>query len=321
MHGTAEAIQVEAPSALPRSLARPSCPTCERRATATFLSGKEIAAELDARDRFFARRLDGRFSRDDLRDLTEVALGMPASILRCMRCGVLVRDAVPGEEVFRDDRYDDEVLRRLHKMHARTFREKEIDYRALLPAAARVIEIGSYAGGFLAVGAEWGWSAIGTDIGRDPVRFCRGLGLDVRCHSLGDGGLDAGSFDAVFVWNCFEQVAKPRELLAEAHRLLRAAGLLVIRFPDAGFYIRCEQESALDLLAYNGLLGWPHRFGYDTASARHLVEQHGFAFLRKLRRPAVRPLREAMRPWAREEEAALIGEGGHGWLELTFRRR
>jgi len=302
-----------------------ACPLCLRPARAVFLSRAEVADELSARDPFFTRRLGRRFSQSELRDVTDSVLGTPAAILRCMRCGVLVRDDAPGDEAFRDDSYGDRVLKRLHETHAAAFRAKESDYRSLLPAHARVAEVGSYAGGFLTVAAEWGWSAVGTDIGRDAVRFCRGLGLDVRCAPLRDCALGEDALDAVFVWNCFEQVPEPAVLLEDARRVLRAAGLLVVRVPDADFYIRWEQEReegsepSLAVLAYNGLLGWPHRFGYGAISLRRLVQKHGFAFASALRRPAVRPLREAMRPWAREEEEALVRDANQGWIELMFR--
>lgn len=255
---TAEAIHVEA---RPRADARRYCPVCERPTGAVFLNRAEIAAELDERHRFFTRRLIRRFSGDELRDLTNVALGIPAAILRCMRCGVLIRDGVPAEEVYRQDCYRDDGMQRLHETQVRAFREKAADYRMLVPPNARVIEVGSYVGGFLSVTLEWGWTAIGTDIARDPVRFCLGLGLDARCASLQDCGVDAESVDAVFIWNCFEQVANPGALLADAHRLLSGAGLLTIRVPDAGFYIRCEQkleEGASATLAF-----WPTTAFWD----------------------------------------------------------
>jgi SAM-dependent methyltransferase len=276
----------------------PACPVCEEPAGATFLTRAEVAAELRARHRFFPR--GGR-------DLTEAVLGIPAAILRCTHCGVLVRDDAPDESAFRDDRYDDRELELLHATHVQAFAAKELDYRSLLPPDARVIEVGSYAGGFLTAAARWGWRASGADIGRDPVRFCRRLGLDVQCRPLEECNIETESLDAVFIWNCFEQIARPISLLGEAHRALRTGGLLVIRVPDADFYIRRRQLSAL---AHNGLLGWPHRFGYDAAAVRRLAQKQRFAFVRTLRRPAVRPLREAR----------MSGETDHGWIELTFRK-
>jgi len=319
---TAEAIAVDATpravDATPRAVARRSCPLCEKPTGAVFLTAAEITAELSARDRFFAARLDGHLPHEALRDVTDVVLGAPAAILRCMGCGMLIRDAVPGEGVFREDRYVDRVLEVLHGTHVRAFQAKERDYRPLLPPHARVVEVGSYVGGFLSTAAQWEWRASGVDIGRDVLRFCRGLGLDVECLPFAECNLEASSLDAVFIWNCFEQLAEPMDVLAEAHRVLRAGGLLVIRVPDADFYIRGLQQASTAVLAYNGLLGWPHRFGYDAGNLCRLVQKHRFAFVHAFRRPAVRPLREAMHPWAREEEARLIGDAEHGWIEATF---
>ncbi|HEU4887047.1 MAG TPA: class I SAM-dependent methyltransferase, partial [Thermoanaerobaculia bacterium] len=182
---------------------------------------------------------------------------------------------------------------------------------ALLRSGARVAEVGSYVGGFLSTARDWGWNAIGVDIGSDTSRFSRALGFEVRSLPLEECGFERESFDAVFIWNCFEQLAAPRVTLAEVHRILRPFGVLVIRVPDADFYLRCP---GLAPLAYNGLLGWPHRFGFDAAALRRVAAEHGFALQRLLRAPAIRPLRDALRSWAQEEEASCT----FGWIEGTF---
>jgi SAM-dependent methyltransferase len=292
------------------------CPSCDGPPTLTLRTRDEIAAELEMRDAFFARRLDRRRSRDELRDLTSVLLGTPADILRCDACGIFVRDDAPDEEAFRNDRYERAVLESLHAVHAVAFREKEPDYRSLLRAGARVMEVGSYVGGFLSTARQWGWNAIGVDIGSNTSRFARALGFNVRSLRLEECGFERESFDAVFIWNCFEQLAAPRVALAAAHRILRPFGVLVIRVPDADFYVR----TSVAALAYNGLLGWPHRFGFGIATLRRFVTEHRFALQRALRAPAIRPLRNALRAWARDEESALIADHALGWIELTFRK-
>ena len=265
------------------------------------------------RERFFRSRLRGRIARGALRDVTDVFLGEPADILRCDLCGVLIRAEAPGDDSFREDRYSAEVLQSLHEAHAVAFLEKSRDYRSLLPRGARVVEIGSYAGGFLRAASEWGWRATGVDIGHDTARFTNALGFET--HRALDFG--SRSLEALFIWNCFEQLAAPRDMLADAFRVLRDGGLLVIRVPDAGTYL---ERRDLCILGYNGLLGWPHRFGFDATSLRRLAREHGFALQSVIRRPPFRPLREAMASWAQAEESALIREERCGWIELTFRR-
>lgn len=270
------------------------CAHCDQSPASTFRTRDEIAAELAVRDAFFASRPG--------RDVTDVLLGTPAEVLRCDACGILIRGEAPDEEAFREDRYERAVLESLHAVHAAAFRGKEADYRDLLGPGARVAEVGSYAGGFLEACRRWGWSAVGVDIGRDTSRFLRSLAFDVRSVPLEQCGFERASFDAVFIWNCFEQLAAPRVALAEARRMLRRPGVLVLRVPDAGFYARCRSLAAL---ACNGLLGWPHRFGFDAAALCRLAAEHGFAPQRVLRAPAIGPL---LRPCS-----------VFGWIELTFR--
>ncbi len=275
------------------------CAHCDESPAITFRTRDQIASELEMRDAFFASCLERHFSRD----VTNVLLGTPAEILRCQACGILIRDEAPDDEAFREDRYERAVLESLHVVHTVAFREKEADYRGLLRSGARIAEVGSYVGGFLAASWQWGWNAVGVDIGRDTSRFSQALGFDVRSDPLEKCGFERASFDAVFIWNCFEQLATPRLVLAEARRILRRSGVLVLRVPDAGFYAQCRSVAAL---AYNGLLGWPHRFGFDAVALCRLAAEHGFAPQRVLRSPAIGPLLRQCR--------------ASGWIELTFRK-
>jgi SAM-dependent methyltransferase len=261
------------------------CPLCGGEPRALLLDARAVGAELAARQRFFTRG----------RDLTEVTLGQPADVLRCERCGILIRDGAPGDDIFRDDRYGMAVLRWLHEAHAAAFRAKHRDYGALLAPRAQVVEIGSYAGGFLRAASEWGWRPIGIDIGGDTARFTAALGFEMSAD------LPAQAIDGVFIWNCFEQISDPHATLALAHRALRDGGLLVIRVPDAQLYATSRDRR---VLAANGFLGWPHRFGYSADALGRLSARHGFALERVLRRAPLPPLPALHR----------------GWLELTFRK-
>ena len=261
-----------------------NCPSCGEEPSERFLSARDVEGELALREKLLPRG----------RDLTEVAFGTPAEILRCPRCGVLVRGDAADDDRFREDRYSTPVLRALHASHADAFRAKRDDYRPLLPSRARVVEIGSYAGGFLRAAAEWGWQVSGVDIGCDTARFTAALGFEMSFDFASQ------TIDGLFVWNCFEQLSDPRALLSRAHDALRERGLLVIRVPDADLYVgRCD----LPQLAGNGILGWPHRFGFGAAALQQLVSEHGFAPRRVLHRAPLPPLPPTQR----------------GWLELTFR--
>jgi hypothetical protein len=294
-----------------------ACPLCGGRLSLRFLDREEVAEELEFRDRFFSDRFERPLTQAELRDVTNVLLGIPDDILRCDHCGILVRNGAPDDDAFRDDPYDERILRELHVTHANAFLAKSDDYRPLLPRGAHVAEIGSYVGGFLFAAREWGWHATGCDVGHDTAQFTRDAGFDTRCSCFEDAGFERESLDAVFIWNCFEQLPACHDTLDAIQRTLRRDGILVLRIPDAAFYVHHRQSSRC-AVAYNALLGWPHRIGFDELAIRRLAEQHHFTLQRVLHRPVIRPLRNAMRAWARAEERAVVQGGAVGWMEVTL---
>jgi SAM-dependent methyltransferase len=295
------------------------CPICHCEAD-PFLELEAIAAELNFRRAFFAARLGDELTHAPLRDLTEVVRGVPAPIDRCPLCGTLIRRESSSENPYEDDHYDDETLWRLFRDHRTAFRTKWNDYRPLLPAGARVLEIGSYVGGFLATAAEWGWTPVGLDVGIDTTQFTQSLGLNTTQSSMEGYEPPSNRFDGVFFWNCFEQLADPSRALETASNLVKPDGVVVIRVPDAGFYVR-YRERAQRLNGYNCLLGFPHLFGFTPASLQRMAKSASLRLFQMLRRPVIRPLRGQMMEWARVEEQRLCGaEAGWGWMELTFVR-
>jgi SAM-dependent methyltransferase len=76
------------------------------------------------------------------------------------------------------------------------------------------------------------------------------------------GELDAqpitsGSFDAVFVMNCFEQLPDPGTTLLELRRVLRDDGSLLIRTPDADFVRAAHRPAVRAFAGSRGVLGVP----------------------------------------------------------------
>jgi SAM-dependent methyltransferase len=58
------------------------------------------------------------------------------------------------------------------------------------------------------------------------------LGLDVITGRLEDAGLPGAAYDAVTLWDVLEHVHEPRATLAEAARLLRPGGALILGLPN-----------------------------------------------------------------------------------------
>ncbi|MFL6351265.1 MAG: class I SAM-dependent methyltransferase [Bryobacteraceae bacterium] len=249
-----------------------------------------IDAECRDRDGFVHARLARPASRNELKDLTDFFHQGAADILTCAECKLLLRDEHEprAAETYSEDEYDPSVMERLYPRYLEAFRAKEKPYRALLPTGAQVLEIGSHYGAFLETAQEWDWRAEGIDIGKDTSRFARSKGFTVHSKEIGESGFGESSFDGIFIWNCFEQIADPKPTLAECRRILKPHGLLTLRTPNGLFYALCEtllaegvlQSGAagflLQAMGYNNLLGFPYLYGYSAATLDRLVKQFGF---------------------------------------------
>lgn len=300
------------------------CPHDQREVVA---SPEDVAREIELRRAFFLSRLEGPLDECDLRDLTEMTTNDPAAIDGCERCDVLVRsDSKRTATRFARDHYEQRTLRSLHDLHVATFTARPW-IRELLPPGSRVLEIGSYVGGFLETARQWGWSAAGIDIGRETAAFTQAEGYEVTTERFERSDFPRASFDGIFIWNCFEQMTNPNEVLARARSIAKPDAPLVIEVPDGAVYRdaqrafsegepRVEASPIVQQLAYNNLLGFPHHFGYSESSLTRIVGGAGFSLRTLHRVAAIRPLRERLTAKALEEEKRVAP----AWIEAVFGR-
>jgi 2-polyprenyl-3-methyl-5-hydroxy-6-metoxy-1,4-benzoquinol methylase len=324
-----------------------SCPNCRDRNFSTLISEEAIRKETLLRARFVAERGAKMPPREDCKDLTDFAHGRPASILQCTPCTLLVRAEQQNNAIERyaDDQYDAGVMERLFPRYVEAFRRKETPYRSLLREGAEVLEIGSHFGAFLKVAAEWGWKPVGIDVGRDTASFARSKGLVTYRGTLQDCRFPTAHFDAVFVWNCFEQIEEPHLILTEIKRVLKPGGLLLLRTPNALFYRVCEQfltaSPAGDVsswvrraLAYNNLLAFPYLYGYQSQTLVGIAQAHGFRRAGKLNAEVialtfpvlfdwileeVQATRATLLEWSELDACKAAGELTGPWIEVFYR--
>lgn len=252
------------------------CPVCEREIGPVDSSPARIERENEIRESFVTERLGHRAEDPENMDLTKFMHGGPGRLLRCQCCGLLSRD----EEVrahYEDDLYDPALMKHLYPRYVRAFEHKRELYRPLLREHAEVLEVGSHLGAFLQTAEEWGWRPTGLDIGAATSEFARRQGGTVKRVSLEDYWPRLRRPEAIFIWNCFEQVEDPGAMLRRARAMLARHGLLVVRVPNAAFYLReRERRAGRRLLGYNNLLGFPYRFGYSRGSLQRVLAQSGF---------------------------------------------
>lgn len=325
------------------------CPVCSAPSFSVLMTAKALREETEIRNQFIRERLTRPLSEAESKDLTDFFHNEQADLLACDTCGLLLRSEreEPAAQSYSEDEYDAGAIENIYPKYVRAFAAKETPYRGLLPAGAKVVELGSHYGAFLEVASRWGWNAVGVDIGKDSSRFARSHGFDVRSCELSECRFESGSLDGLFIWNCFDQIEKPRPILDQARRILKRDGLLVVRTPNGLLYARCQgllrdgalqpeaRQFLIEAIAYNNLLAFPYKYGYSGATLERLIAPFGFRCEGTLNSELITlPLPEDP-DWVKQEERTIQegvellarsvlrsakGELAGPWIELWFRR-
>jgi SAM-dependent methyltransferase len=328
--------------------AQGACIACGSSARSLVADADAIAAEREAARRFHGARLV-RVDPGELQERASFTQEAAANVVACDACGLLARDPLPTQETL-EERYADDAYPawRLEEMLAAqvaSFRRTFAWLRRTLGQRGRVVEIGSFVGGFLDVARTAGWRATGIDAGRQVAAFCLARGLDVHAGTVEE--FEASQrrvpLDCVAVWNTFDQLAEPAAVLDFAARWLRPGGVLALRVPHGLHYRRSaprlrsrsmpRRRFAETCLAWNNLLGFPYLFGYGLESLDRLVASFGFTRAAARGDVLCTLAGRATADWARREEtackqlqrAAIRLEGRRAqlaaspWIEVAYR--
>ncbi len=135
----------------------------------------------------------------------------------------------------------------------------------------RLLDIGTGGGSFPYVASKRGWKADGCEPNKWLCDWAlKNYGLPIRPGTVFDQQYPAGSYDVVTLWDVLEHTPDPKREIAEAHRLLRDDGLLVINYPDIGSWIaRLMGTSWVFLLDV-------HLYYFTRATIRTLLKSAGF---------------------------------------------
>jgi len=271
------------------------CSVCGGEAFETICTALEIEAQHAYLCRFHRRRLRPDAPRLALEERAEFTQDYATNIDACPDCGLLLRNPRPSREqirkAYQQDDYGPERLAALFPSQLELYRPKARRLARRLPRGARVVEVGSFVGGFLAAGQECGWEVLGFDPGEEVDAFCAARHLPVFRGALPDAPVPAGSVDCVAIWNTFDQLPDPAPTLAAAQRLLKPGGLLALRVPNGACfrayltgYRRCRHTGLrfvrgglLRALAWNNLLTFPYLYGYSAPTLDRLLMRYGLA--------------------------------------------
>ena len=311
------------------------CPVCNGADSHEVAGADDVRDEMEALWAFHTRRLRADTPPERLTDRVAFSQTPPLRLVQCTRCETVFRNprerAFEVIDVYADDTPSLETLQSLHDTQRGAF---DAQVSRLTDAAGRPgrgLEIGSYAGAFLSAARAAGWQFEGVDLNETANEFARSLG-----HTVTSGDLvsyrTAQPFDAVAIWNCFDQLPDPRTAARAVRALLRPNGVLAIRVPNGAFYAAVRRRLggvagpvARTLLAHNNLLGFPYRHGFTVQSLSLLLEDTGFDVIRTHGDALVPIADEWTRGWAAAEERmiktamkalASLDSDGAPWFEL-----
>jgi SAM-dependent methyltransferase len=315
------------------------CPVCNSADSHVIAGAEEIREEMEALWAFHTRRLRDDTPPERLTDRVAFSQAPPLRLVQCARCETVFRNprerAFEVVEAYEDDTPSIETLQTLHDTQRAAFSAQIARLTEIAGRIGRGLEVGSYAAGFLDAARQAGWSFEGLDVNEAANEFARSLGFSVTSGDL-VSFRTATPFDAVAIWNCFDQLPDPRAAARSAHALLESTGVLAIRVPNGAFYSTVRRRLdgiagpvARALLAHNNLLGFPYRHGFTVQSLTLLLEDIGFEVVRTHGDALVPIADEWTRGWAAAEERmiktamkalASLDSDGAPWFEVYARK-
>jgi len=298
------------------------CSVCGEGSYEVICTPAQVKADLQYVRQFHRRRLrptpNGSPPRSALADRADFTQDYSTAIVSCMACGLVYRNPRPPagaiEEAYEKERYGHERLAAMFDAQVELYRPKAQYLRQWLASGStvKIVEVGSFVGGFLAVGREYGWQMLGVDPGKEVDVFCKERGLQVLPETLGEVQLAKDSIDCVAIWNTFDQLPDPDPTVSAARRLLRTGGVLALHIPSGESFRRAQRWVTVlprpfagwvrVAMAWNNLMAFPYLHGYSIQTLDHLLMRYDFQRLAVEPDTLVRLSDSQTKTWAKWEE-------------------
>lgn len=163
--------------------------------------------------------------------ITDSAYSRTLPLVACTACGfVQIEQKVPILSLCRD--VEDPAYEDTRAQRSRQAKRLIDAIRRHVPTG-RLLDVGAGTGILVEAAAEAGFRAEGVEPSRWMVARARQRGLPVHEGALGEVPLEPG-YDVITLVDVLEHVMEPAALLAEANRLLKPGGILLVVTPDLG---------------------------------------------------------------------------------------
>jgi len=195
-------------------------------------------------------------------------------IAKCADCGLIYTDdfkkgsvSYAGEGYFtRENQY----VSRWDDFCA--ILEPLVDKIIRFKPGGKLLDVGAGVGVLLSIAARRGFISKGVEVSEWASAFAREKkGLDVQTGPLEAAQLPDNSFDVVVINHVLEHVERPREMLADARRILKEDGLLAIGAPNIGSFM-----AGLCGGKWRSLRPEQHIWHFSAETLKRLVVLSGF---------------------------------------------
>ena len=208
----------------------------------------------------------------DAKDRSTVAEFVELRFSKCASCG-LVYKSEQIEGLAR--RYDANYFEKGGSQYLKRWDHRVAKCRRQLlmclefaPHATSMLDVGCSAGYVLAAAESLKLRATGIDYAAWAAGFAHERGFQTAAASLTELPFREASFDIVTAKHTLEHVLKPKQAMAELHRVLKPGGVALVVVPDVAFRKPAHYQP--------DRLGWQHHVYYDVPTLSRGFAEAGF---------------------------------------------
>lgn len=206
---------------------------------------------------------------------------VPFTVVKCQNCGMLYMNPMvsdPGEL------YSEEYYQGTSEEFSFTDPLKDIEATSLLYkerleriqkitslSKGSLLDVGCTYGVFLHSVRDSGWELNGCDLSPFAVKMAKEkLGLDIRLGRAADAGFEENHFDVITLFEVIEHMDRPKDEMAELHKLIKKDGWLVVQTGNLG------SLTARIRGASNPYFQLGHLNYFSKKTLKKLLEESGF---------------------------------------------
>ncbi len=209
----------------------------------------------------------------------------------CRACGTLVSLAPHSAELYNDDYWTKRQTSHHGLPDVRQRARLDLPERCthwlqrlltLRLPPARVLEVGSAHGAYVALLGWAGYDAVGTELSPGAALFAKEtFGIRVLTGTVESQTFEAGSFDIIVLNDVIEHLPDPVSTLTHCARLLSTNGLFVIQTPEYKEHLTYEELRATNdlFLKHMDRNNEEHLYLFSRRSVGALFARLGFPHL------------------------------------------